>query len=247
MLHDHRSYGTLSVESIITKSSNIGAAKIGIKMGENRLYDYIRDYGFGTPTGLPLQGEVGGIVHPVKKWSKVSLSRIPMGQGIAVTMIPNPLAVISVARVASLEDVVSRLHALVEEDVLGSERDQRLRPVGARRRPAHIARRARLSGPRARAGRGTRTTPSRRSGRTEARRGRRLGHRIRVRGLLSRAPQRSPSLGRTRGTGPHRRPSWTSGCGDSGQSARKAAPRAARASRSGERGFRPSRGRGSGS
>jgi len=85
ILHDHESYGVLSVENIITKSSNIGAAKIGIKMGESRLYDYIRNYGFGTPTGLPLQGEVGGIVHPVKKWSKVSIAQIPMGQGIAVT------------------------------------------------------------------------------------------------------------------------------------------------------------------
>jgi cell division protein FtsI/penicillin-binding protein 2 len=97
MLHDHRSYGTLSVESIITKSSNIGAAKIGIKMGESRLYDYIRDYGFGTPTGLPLQGEVGGIVHPVKKWSKVSISRIPMGQGIAVTSLQMMMAMCAIA------------------------------------------------------------------------------------------------------------------------------------------------------
>ena len=51
-LRDHESYGVLSVENIITKSSNIGAAKIGIKMGQGRLYDYIRDYGFGTRTGL---------------------------------------------------------------------------------------------------------------------------------------------------------------------------------------------------
>ena len=60
MLHDHESYGVLSVEEIITKSSNIGAAKIGIKMGENRLYDYIRNYGFGARTGMPLPGEVAG-------------------------------------------------------------------------------------------------------------------------------------------------------------------------------------------
>jgi cell division protein FtsI/penicillin-binding protein 2 len=97
MLHDHRSYGTLSVESIITKSSNIGAAKIGIKMGESRLYDYIRDYGFGTPTGLLLPGEIGGIVHPVKKWSKVSISRIPMGQGIAVTSLQMMMAMCAIA------------------------------------------------------------------------------------------------------------------------------------------------------
>jgi cell division protein FtsI/penicillin-binding protein 2 len=97
MLHDHESYGVLSVENIITKSSNIGAAKIGIKMGESRLYDYIRNYGFGTPTGLPLPGEIAGIVHPVKKWSKVSISRIPMGQGIAVTSLQMMMAMCAIA------------------------------------------------------------------------------------------------------------------------------------------------------
>jgi cell division protein FtsI/penicillin-binding protein 2 len=96
-LHDHESYGVLSVENIITHSSNIGAAKIGIKMGERRLYDYIRNYGFGTRTGLPLQGEVGGIVHPVKKWSKVSIAQIPMGQGIAVTGLQMMMAMCAIA------------------------------------------------------------------------------------------------------------------------------------------------------
>ena len=73
------------MEEIITKSSNIGAAKIGIKMGEDRLYDYIQNFGFGEPTGIPLPGEVRrGIVHPVKKWSKVTIAQIPMGHGICV-------------------------------------------------------------------------------------------------------------------------------------------------------------------
>ena len=96
-LRDHESYGVLSVENIITHSSNIGAAKIGIKMGESRLYDYIRNYGFGTPTGLPLRGEIGGIVHPVKKWSKVSIAQIPMGQGIAVTSLQTIMAMCAIA------------------------------------------------------------------------------------------------------------------------------------------------------
>ena len=97
ILHDHSSYDILSVERIITKSSNIGAAKIGIKMGESRLYDYIRNYGFGSPTGLPLQGEIGGIVRPVKKWSKVSIAQIPMGQGIAVTSLQMTMAMCAIA------------------------------------------------------------------------------------------------------------------------------------------------------
>ncbi len=97
VLHDHESYGALSVENIIAKSSNIGAAKIGIKLGQNRLYDYIRSYGFGMRTELPLMGEVGGIVHPVKRWSKVSIAQIPMGQGIAVTSLQMTMAVCAIA------------------------------------------------------------------------------------------------------------------------------------------------------
>jgi cell division protein FtsI/penicillin-binding protein 2 len=96
-LHDHEPYGVLSVEQIITKSSNIGAAKIGIQMGENRLYDYMRQYGFGVRTGLPLPGEVGGIMHPLRKWTKVSIAQIPMGQGVAVTRLQMMMAMCAIA------------------------------------------------------------------------------------------------------------------------------------------------------
>ncbi len=97
VLHDHEAYGPLSVEQIITKSSNIGAAKVGIKMGQARLSDYIRDYGFGLRTGIPLQGEVVGIVHPVKNWSKVSIAQLPMGQGISVTRLQMAMAMCAIA------------------------------------------------------------------------------------------------------------------------------------------------------
>jgi cell division protein FtsI/penicillin-binding protein 2 len=96
-LHDHESYGLLTVENIVTKSSNIGAAKIGIKVGEKRLYDYLREFGFGARTGIPLPGEVAGIVHPVKNWSKVSIAQIPMGQGVAVTRLQLAMAMCAIA------------------------------------------------------------------------------------------------------------------------------------------------------
>jgi cell division protein FtsI/penicillin-binding protein 2 len=97
VLHDHEPFGMLSAKQIITKSSNIGAAKIGIKLGEDRLHDYISTYGFGTRTGLPLPGEVSGIVHPVKDWSKVSVAQIPMGQGVAVTRLQMMMAMCAIA------------------------------------------------------------------------------------------------------------------------------------------------------
>jgi cell division protein FtsI/penicillin-binding protein 2 len=97
ILHDHEPFGILTTEGIITKSSNIGAAKIGIKLGQDRLYDYVTDYGFGERTGIPLPGEVAGILHPVKDWSKVSIVQIPMGHGVAVTRLQMALAMCALA------------------------------------------------------------------------------------------------------------------------------------------------------
>lgn len=97
-LHDagHR-FGILTVEEIIAKSSNIGAAKIGIKLGPERLYAHIREFGFGAATGIALRGEVVGISHPPSKWSKLSISRIPMGQGIATTPLQMTMAMCAIA------------------------------------------------------------------------------------------------------------------------------------------------------
>lgn len=85
VLHDHDPYGMLSVKEILMKSSNIGSAKIGIKMGAQGLYDHAWDFGFGQRTGIPLPGEVRGVLYPVNKWYKVSLAQIPMGHGVLVT------------------------------------------------------------------------------------------------------------------------------------------------------------------
>jgi cell division protein FtsI/penicillin-binding protein 2 len=97
ILHDHESYGTLTVEGIITKSSNIGAAKIGIELGPQRLYDYIRGFGFGEKTGIPLLGEVPGFVPVPKNWYKVSLAQIPMGHGVTVTRLQMAMAMSAIA------------------------------------------------------------------------------------------------------------------------------------------------------
>jgi cell division protein FtsI (penicillin-binding protein 3)/stage V sporulation protein D (sporulation-specific penicillin-binding protein) len=86
ILHDsHHGYGDLSVNDIIVKSSNIGVAKLGIMLGEQRLYDYIRRFGFGDRTGVQLPGEIGGIIHPPSRWSKISITHIPMGHEVGAT------------------------------------------------------------------------------------------------------------------------------------------------------------------
>ncbi len=97
ILHDAEPHGILTTEGVITESSNIGAAKIGIKLGEDLLYDYAADYGFGERTGIPLPGEVSGILHPVKDWSKISIAQIPMGHGVAVTRLQMVMAMAALA------------------------------------------------------------------------------------------------------------------------------------------------------
>ena len=97
ILHDHEAYGMLTAKGIITKSSNIGAAKIGIKLGAQNLYDYAWDYGFGQLTGIPLPGEARGILYPVKRWSGVSIAQIPMGHGVAVTRLQMLMAMAAIA------------------------------------------------------------------------------------------------------------------------------------------------------
>jgi len=92
----HR-FGNLSVEEIIAHSSNIGAAKVGLKMGPDLLDQYIRRFGFGQSTGILLPGEVRGTIHPVRNWSKVSIAQFPMGQGIAVTPLQMTTAIAAIA------------------------------------------------------------------------------------------------------------------------------------------------------
>ena len=83
--HDHHAYGALSVEDVLVKSSNIGMAKIGERMGLESLYEATRAFGFGRRTGIELPGELSGLLRPVTQWNVYSLGSIPMGQELAVT------------------------------------------------------------------------------------------------------------------------------------------------------------------
>lgn len=96
-LHDAHPYGVLSVEEILYHSSNIGAAKVALRMGPGRLYDYVTRFGFGRKTGIAIPGEVSGIAHPLSRWSKLSITRIPMGHEIAATPLQMIMALNAVA------------------------------------------------------------------------------------------------------------------------------------------------------
>lgn len=96
-LHDVHPYGNLSTVEVIRKSSNIGAVKIAMRLGEEKLYNGIRRFGFGSPTGISLPGEVGGMLHPLSQWSGLSIAAIPMGQEVGVTPLQLAVAVAAIA------------------------------------------------------------------------------------------------------------------------------------------------------
>ncbi|MEP9411209.1 MAG: penicillin-binding protein 2 [Candidatus Brocadia sp.] len=85
-LRDTHRYGNLTVSEIIAYSSNIGMAKIGMLMGNERMYNYLKQFNFGERTGVELPGEISGIFRPLKQWTrKYSLISVSIGHEIAVT------------------------------------------------------------------------------------------------------------------------------------------------------------------
>ena len=96
-LHDHRAFSDLSVRDILIKSSNIGAAKLALSVGEQKFYEYIRRFGFGERTGIELPGEINGVIRPPRSWSKISITRIPMGHEIGVTPLQMTAAMATIA------------------------------------------------------------------------------------------------------------------------------------------------------
>jgi cell division protein FtsI (penicillin-binding protein 3) len=85
-IRDTSAHGDLTVSSIVQKSSNIGAAKIGERLGPKKLHNYLTRFSFGEKSGLAYpSGESAGRLRPVKDWHVVDASNISFGQGLSVT------------------------------------------------------------------------------------------------------------------------------------------------------------------
>ncbi|MEL1234217.1 MAG: penicillin-binding protein 2, partial [Candidatus Neomarinimicrobiota bacterium] len=84
---DHESYSMLTASQIIHHSSNIGIIKIMDQVGQKKLFSMSRDFGFGSKTGINLNGEVSGKLNHYNDWSAVSLGMIAMGHEVGVTAI----------------------------------------------------------------------------------------------------------------------------------------------------------------
>jgi cell division protein FtsI/penicillin-binding protein 2 len=82
---------------VIVHSSNVGTIKVGLSVGPQRFYDYIRRFGFGERTGVQLPGEAPGLVRRTEKWSMLSNASMSIGQEIGVTPLQIAAAMATVA------------------------------------------------------------------------------------------------------------------------------------------------------
>ncbi len=97
VVRDHEPQGRLSFREVIILSSNIGAVKIGIRLGAEKMVRYARDFGFGRPTGIELPGERTGMLKTHTHWKNCTLTSVPFGQGVAVTTLQIAAAYAAVA------------------------------------------------------------------------------------------------------------------------------------------------------
>lgn len=97
VFHDHKGYGLLSFSQILEYSSNVGAAKLGLRLGNQGLYEALRNFGFGSKSGIDLPGEIIGLVRDWHAWSGLSIGAISFGQEVGVTSIQILTAINAIA------------------------------------------------------------------------------------------------------------------------------------------------------
>jgi cell division protein FtsI (penicillin-binding protein 3) len=91
LIHDHKPFGVLSVTDILANSSDVGTIKVAERLGPERFYETIHDFGFGALTGIELPGEQRGLLRPPKSWGPSSIGSVAMGQEVSAT----PVQIIS--------------------------------------------------------------------------------------------------------------------------------------------------------
>ena len=87
VIHDAKPHGTLTMADVLAKSSNIGAIKVALAVGNERFHQYIRRFGFASRTDIGLPGESRGFLYPLKKWIPSSIGSVAMGHEISTTAV----------------------------------------------------------------------------------------------------------------------------------------------------------------
>ncbi|MDT7043337.1 penicillin-binding protein 2 [Candidatus Nitronereus thalassa] len=132
VIHDHKKAGWVTFREAIQESSNVAAAKIALELGKDRLYRYLRGFGFGEKTGIDLPGESVGILSKTEQWSGRTLPSMAMGQEIAVTPLQLVTAVAAIANGGALMKpyIVERIRTTQGGSVWTREPEIRRHPIG---------------------------------------------------------------------------------------------------------------------
>ncbi|MGH7428102.1 MAG: peptidoglycan D,D-transpeptidase FtsI family protein [Candidatus Methylomirabilaceae bacterium] len=101
-IHDHERFGSITFSEVLAHSSNVGAIKVGMRLGKSLYYNYISGFGFGNLTGIDLPGETPGMIRRPKDWSAVSLASLSIGQELSVSPLQMLVAVSAVANGGAL-------------------------------------------------------------------------------------------------------------------------------------------------
>ncbi|SPD73620.1 Penicillin-binding protein, transpeptidase domain protein [uncultured Desulfobacterium sp.] len=96
-VHDTKKHGVMDVKEIVMVSSNIGAVKMGLKLGYKNYYDYLKKFGFGSIIGTDFMGEVGGFVRPAANTRPIDQANLFFGQGMSCTSLQLAMAMAAIA------------------------------------------------------------------------------------------------------------------------------------------------------
>ena len=84
-IRDHKPFGHLTLQEVMQESSDVGAIKVGLRLGNEKMYQHIRRWRFGQATGIELPAESRGLLRPAGSWSRISIGAVSMGQEVAIT------------------------------------------------------------------------------------------------------------------------------------------------------------------
>ncbi len=96
-IRDTKAHAWLTMQDVFAYSSNIGTVKMALELGEQRLYEMARKFGFGRETGIRLPGETPGILRPISQWSSFSLASMAIGQELACNTLQLAMAYATIA------------------------------------------------------------------------------------------------------------------------------------------------------
>jgi len=127
IIHDDKGdhFGRITVHEALEHSSDVAAVKLALKVGPDRFYQFAREFGFGSKSGLELPGETRGLLRPVSKWGASSIGSVAIGQEVGVT----PLQLVTMVSTIANGGIYLPPHVLVPEQAGAGQMPKRLQPI----------------------------------------------------------------------------------------------------------------------